>query len=408
MRLKSLYNYSFLVLASFPLFSLMYFSFVAAFWCLLSIVVLIREKTYLLVSKKDIRNLCIFSLYYVFLIINFILSSFDHRLMKFLETDLLMLLFPLFIILNKSFLSAKVVENTLLVFFSSNVILSIVCWVKVLNIGYFKLLEENNYYQPVFRNLFSETTNIHLPYLGLLFVFSIFIGLFFVIKKKSKFFIRILIILGCLILIISILTFSARTSLLTIIIIGLFVIYSKIKSIFIKITLSSILIAFSLFLVFNTPIKKRVEELMNTKLELPSAKLNDKSSLVNFRYGIYYCALNVLEENIILGVGKNNIFEEMNTCYETFTYSNFDDFKNRDYNTHNQYLDIIISYGIFGLLILFTSLFFGWFTTENELYRIFLAIFFLALLTENVLDRQLGVVFFSFFNSLFFSKRSKI
>ena len=67
----------------------------------------------------------------------------------------------------------------------------------------------------------------------------------------------------------------------------------------------------------------------------------------------------------------------------------------------NQYIDFFIKYGIFGIFGFILFLFWG-IRNNYILYKIFLLIFLISLLTENILDRQVGIVFFSYFNSIFF------
>jgi hypothetical protein len=368
----------------------------------MSVIVLFKKKSYNSLSKVSYRNIAILSLYYIFLLVNYIFSGFDNNLIKFLETDALFLLFPLFIFINKDYIATKTLKNTLLVFFGSNLILAMICWFKIFQTGFFKLLEKDSYYHPVFRGLFAKTTGIHLPYLGLFFVFSIFIAYFFIIKTNSKKHVKILVFLSCIVLLASILTFSARMALGTFFVIIFYLTFKEIKGSLRKILTLFLLTSFAIILVINSPVKKRIAEIFNTKLELPSGKLNDKSHLVNFRYGIYYCSYNIIKNDIFVGIGKNNVSESLQLCYDNFSYNNFDDFKKRNYNTHNQYIDLIISYGVFGFIILFSSIFYGWYHSKSSLYKVFLITIFLALLTENLFARQLGVVFFTLFNTLFF------
>ena len=402
MQLTKFYNYSFLLVASFPLFSIRISTFILAFWFIMSVIVLFKKKSYNSLSKVSYRNIAILSLYYIFLLVNYIFSGFDNNLIKFLETDALFLLFPLFIFINKDYIATKTLKNTLLVFFGSNLILAMICWFKIFQTGFFKLLEKDSYYHPVFRGLFAETTGIHLPYLGLFFVFSIFIAYFFIIKTNSKKHVKILVFLSCIVLLASILTFSARMALGTFFVIIFYLTFKEIKGSLRKISTLFLFTSFAIILVINSPVKKRIAEIFNTKLELPSGKLNDKSHLVNFRYGIYYCSYNIIKNDIFVGIGKNNVSESLQLCYDNFSYNNFDDFKKRNYNTHNQYIDLIISYGVFGFIILFSSIFYGWYHSKSSLYKVFLITIFLALLTENLFARQLGVVFFTLFNTLFF------
>ena len=402
MQLTKFYNYSFLLVASFPLFSIRISTFILAFWFIMSVIVLFKKKSYNSLSKVSYRNIAILSLYYIFLLVNYIFSGFDNNLIKFLETDALFLLFPLFIFINKDYIATKTLKNILLVFFGSNLILAMICWFKIFQTGFFKLLEKDSYYHPVFRGLFAKTTGIHLPYLGLFFVFSIFIAYFFIIKTNSKKHVKILVFLSSIVLLASIVTFSARMALGTFFVIIFYLTFKEIKGSLRKISTLFLFTSFAIILVINSPVKKRIAEIFNTKLELPSGKLNDKSHLVNFRYGIYYCSYNIIKNDIFVGIGKNNVSESLQLCYDNFSYNNFDDFKKRNYNTHNQYIDLIISYGVFGFIILFSSIFYGWYHSKSSLYKVFLITIFLALLTENLFARQLGVVFFTLFNTLFF------
>ena len=297
MQLTKFYNYSFLLVASFPLFSIRISTFILAFWFIMSVIVLFKKKSYNSLSKVSYRNIAILSLYYIFLLVNYIFSGFDNNLIKFLETDALFLLFPLFIFINKDYIATKTLKNILLVFFGSNLILAMICWFKIFQTGFFKLLEKDSYYHPVFRGLFAETTGIHLPYLGLFFVFSIFIAYFFIIKTNSKKHVKILVFLSSIVLLASIVTFSARMALGTFFVIIFYLTFKEIKGSLRKISTLFLFTSFAIILVINSPVKKRIAEIFNTKLELPSGKLNDKSHLVNFRYGIYYCSYNIIKND---------------------------------------------------------------------------------------------------------------
>lgn len=75
------------------------------------------------------------------------------------------------------------------------------------------------------------------------------------------------------------------------------------------------------------------------------------------------------------------------------------------FNTHNQYLDYQIRYGLLGLLCFLGSLGYAFgkaFKSKNYLYCGFILIFMTFCLTENMLQRQAGVVFFAFFNALLY------
>ena len=406
MDLKKIYNYSFLLIAIFPLVSLRWSTNFIIIWSLLSVLQYFKEESYKDFEKKDLVNWGFLSMYYLFLLGSYLISGFNRNLLKFLETDAFFIVFPLLVILNKKNIEEKTLERSLKVFFISNVLLAIWSWGHILFLGFFKLQKENNFYQPVFRNLFSDLTSIHLPYLGLLFVFSIFIGVFW-FKKATSIIFKTVILLSCLLLLSSIVTFAAQMSLLTFIVIGLFLLFFSIKTLKIRLIGIVFFLIATLLLITQTPIKQRLYSTLKVKFELPSAAFNDKEHEVNFRYGIYYCASSLLKEGFWFGIGKENLDQELQSCYDTFTFRGVNDFQKVFYNTHNQYLDMILSYGIFGAIIVLLSVFFGFFKSPNLIYKVFLFIIALALLTENIFDRQIGVVCFVFFNTLFYIKQLK-
>jgi hypothetical protein len=76
------------------------------------------------------------------------------------------------------------------------------------------------------------------------------------------------------------------------------------------------------------------------------------------------------------------------------------------YNTHNQYLMILLTIGIFGLLAFIAwhgGLMHAAFKRKDYLYLSFLIIMLLAMLTENFISRHRGVILYAWFNALFFT-----
>lgn len=74
------------------------------------------------------------------------------------------------------------------------------------------------------------------------------------------------------------------------------------------------------------------------------------------------------------------------------------------YNTHNQYIQFLLSLGIAGLIYFLVLLYMSValaFRNKNYLYLYFLFLFAISATTESNLCTQKGVVFFALFNSLF-------
>ncbi len=163
----------------------------------------------------------------------------------------------------------------------------------------------------------------------------------------------------------------------------------------------SLLLAIFATILFLTPLKKRYLEFSETfKYVLP---VNDSFNSMNIRIAIYSCSLDLFKEKPLLGYGIGGIQNALNDCYGQF---NTNAFNNKNFNTHNQYLNYLLSYGIIGCLaILFYFFFFFKLSAiVKDEYFSFLIFFFVTFLTENILSRNTGVVLFSMFNSIFYLK----
>ncbi|MFC5047730.1 O-antigen ligase family protein [Aquimarina hainanensis] len=127
------------------------------------------------------------------------------------------------------------------------------------------------------------------------------------------------------------------------------------------------------------------------------------------RVYIWRSSIDVIKEEkkLLLGVGTGDIKKNLKAKY---LKNDFKYLATNNTNTHNQYLDYIIRYGIVGLILIIAA-FCLYLKKANEkqnyLYMMFLLLICLSMLTENILNRQYGIVFFFFFNSFFFliSKR---
>ncbi|MBC30325.1 MAG: hypothetical protein CMH48_05725 [Muricauda sp.] len=119
------------------------------------------------------------------------------------------------------------------------------------------------------------------------------------------------------------------------------------------------------------------------------------------RLYIWQATIESIRENLVFGTGTGDIHHVLNRKYEYLGYVHL---ANKNTNTHNQLLDFFLRFGLIGFLIItfFTLLAFksGW-GNRDFLYIYFLALVIFSCLTENILNRQMGIVFFHFFNNLF-------
>jgi O-antigen ligase len=118
---------------------------------------------------------------------------------------------------------------------------------------------------------------------------------------------------------------------------------------------------------------------------------------------IWKMDMQLLKEHWLAGVGPGQIRPELQQLY--YGFSEMAGLPIEYYDTHNEYLNIWISFGLAGiaLLILILSVQ-AWraVTSRSRLYLCLLVALCLCFMTENVLANQRGVVFYAFFTSLLF------
>jgi O-antigen ligase len=120
----------------------------------------------------------------------------------------------------------------------------------------------------------------------------------------------------------------------------------------------------------------------------------------NTRIALWTCAIDEIKKRPLLGSGIGDVQNEL---VKNYTDKNFIFAKQSNYNCHNQYLDILLSNGIIGLVIFLIFLIYLVIKSvknKNGLLLGVLIVFVLACFTENVLGRNQGVVFIGFFISL--------
>ena len=121
---------------------------------------------------------------------------------------------------------------------------------------------------------------------------------------------------------------------------------------------------------------------------------------LNTRLALWSCAIEKIKEAPFLGYGIGDVQSELVEKYEE---KNFILALKSNYNTHNQYLDILMTSGIFGLILFFVFLSYMVmiaFKSRNWLLLGFIVLFTISSVTENMLNRNQGVVFIALFISL--------
>ena len=126
---------------------------------------------------------------------------------------------------------------------------------------------------------------------------------------------------------------------------------------------------------------------------------NDKTS-TGIRTILWTNSLELIHKSPYFGHG---IGDAQDILSEKLREKNFIEISNKKSNCHNQYLQFLLSIGIFGLSIfLYTIVYcFKQFKKYNNTLGFIVLLFFLLIfLFESFLDRQNGIILFSLFMSI--------
>ncbi|MBD0399849.1 O-antigen ligase [Flammeovirga sp. EKP202] len=272
-----------------------------------------------------------------------------------------LVIFPLF--LNNINLS-KLVFNRLLITFSiSTLCIGIFVLIK------YMLLER----EMTLRNVTLLYTNIHIPYYALYLITSLLAMYFIKIRNKYlySYFLFSLIIL---------LFLGSKMGVLNLI--GVLVLYIlKEQKKIIKYVVPLLIISLPLIFLY-TPFGHRFNQEI--------IKQSDQSRLRNWKSG-----MKTISDSFWLGYGFGNEKEALQKHRPKNSY----EYK-EGYNSHNQFIDIAITFGMLGLILyIFMMLYYVYigYQRNNFFLIIFILVFNISSLTENLLDRQKGIILFSVF-----------
>ena len=108
----------------------------------------------------------------------------------------------------------------------------------------------------------------------------------------------------------------------------------------------------------------------------------------------------LIQQHPVFGVGTGDVPEAYRQAYDTLRSPLEAQYRHR---AHNQFLSITVGFGIIGLLLFLTTLFYPYGSSKrcrSYLYTVFLVIALLSMLPEDTLETQAGVTWFALFNSL--------
>ena len=146
--------------------------------------------------------------------------------------------------------------------------------------------------------------------------------------------------------------------------------------------------------------KTRVNDLF---YNVPEEMKDTRFSSTQSRILIWEISSDLIQEKPLFGYGSG---DSKLALTEKYKQHNLGFLLDKQFNAHNQYLQSTLDAGLIGgitlLLLLFVPLIMC-FKDKQVLYAIFIGILALNFFSEAMLETQSGVIFYAFFNTLFFS-----
>ena len=146
--------------------------------------------------------------------------------------------------------------------------------------------------------------------------------------------------------------------------------------------------------------KTRVDELF---YNLSGKAEGTPFSSTQSRILIWDISLDLIKEKPFFGYGSGDSKLALTKQYKNH---NLGFLLDKQFNAHNQYLQSTLDGGLIAGVILLLMLFVPLvlcFKKKQNLYAIFIGILALNFFSEAMLETQSGVIFYAFFNTLFFS-----
>jgi O-antigen ligase len=338
-------------------------------------------------SKLDL--LYLFS-FFMIQLIGLIYSTNFTKGIKEIETKFAFFIFPLLFIL---LFRGKRTPKKLIYF----VILTL--GISLIVTFYFYLIPNWFFYSDMTLNSLNGLIPNELAhvYFSLFGVFS-FISFFYFYRNSKTKNEKVMLFVGMILLFIIPVILTARVaSFLSLLFLCLIIVFDKQNRMLFSTLFISFIIVFSVWGVTSPEKIKRFKNIF----------ISDKVyNPIYHRKNNIECAFSIFLDNPLIGAGTGSVQELLNECYFERKYWGL----KRRFNTHNEYLAELARHGVIGffaIAFLFCFPLHIAFKERNYLYIGFLFIIMVSSLTENIFSRQVGVVFFSFFNTLFYFSLNK-
>lgn len=387
---------SFYIFCSFPAFIALHpKGMLAIVFLVLQVIALATKKNGN--SNSGIWLPLLLSAPFIFYIVSLGYSSDVATGYKYVERTILLMVLPWLLYANRSSVTTLTLQNTLRFFAVIATGLTLYTVGSLIAYGTFQQAKEalDAYYW--IRTDLEAVSGLHPTYFSLILGLALF-AMLHEIKGKTIHGIKLIwAYVASVVLILGLLIASSKM-ILTCVFIGAIIIFSQglsFKAIAIRFAaLASVVL---LLVLFVRPLRERVSTLIVAAAE-SGVEENNPDSL---RKGIYKSGLEAISDNVWFGTGIGDYQHALNAKYEKYGYEIP---RERSFNTHNQYLQVWLSVGIFPMILFVLSIlaqFLIAFVSRHFLHLAFVVMMAFSFMTENVLARQDGIFIYAFFSSVF-------
>lgn len=331
-----------------------------------------------------------------------------------LEKKLSFVLFPLFILLNKT-IDSKMIRNSLWAFVAGCLVLVVAC---VSSSFYLSIVLEEFTFENFSRDMLVRNFDqfVHPTDLSwyLIFCILIIIGSTRDYFNQRKISLLVTWLILCLFFIVTIFLLASRLPIICLVLLLFSICYHYVRrkyGLVLGLSIAILPFVLSLFIISTShTFNVRFREIIEDYDSLPYSTHHNST---NIRNACFLCSFKNISDNILIGVGTGDVQEKLTECYKNMNFSNI---MYRDkYNSHNQYLQTAAGLGFIGLMLLinlFFAITYAAYLSKSKILMAFMLLFSFSCLTESMLGHQKGIVFFTFFsclmsNSSFISKNAR-
>ena len=340
----------------------------------------------------DFKSFFINSSIYLLMILSLLYSENLHYAFKKLETMASLIIFPMIFSLYPQTMIKKLQHNRnryMIVFFGSVLLFNAISF--IYHLGHHKSMIFIHY--PTLNRIAQGAFNIHPIYLSMHICIALLFSFFIIIEVKSNYKKAVLIFLDFLLIGFLFILIKKGPVIVLGITFLLFLLFQRNKR---------LLYVGLAIMVINLVVISSIPEYREKFSELTKVDNVETGGITstNIRYNIYKSSIKKIIESPLIGFGVGDHKDELLESLKKDSPILYEG----KYNSHNQYISFTLSMGLIGLLTFLCFLCYNLTLAiryDNQVLILLLIFYGLTMSFENILEREDGVIYFSFFIGYF-------